>query len=84
MAPHAAAIDVTVTSLLNSTIIMEVGMCSGVAARAAEFHSENDTKRGESGWKCIPLVGIYVESHGAWSPEALNAISQLGHSWECL
>ena len=57
MAPHAAAVDVTVTSLLNSIIIMEVGMYSGVAARAAEFHSENNTKRGESGWKCIPLVG---------------------------
>ena len=33
----SAAFDVTVTSPLNSSIIMEAGMYSGVAARAAEF-----------------------------------------------
>ena len=42
----SAVFDVTVTSLLNSSVIMEAGIYSGVAARAAaEFrkHSENDT-----------------------------------------
>ena len=60
------AFDITVTSPLNSSAIMEVGMYSGVAARAAEFrkHSENDTK-------CAQL------SYGAWGPEALMAFSQV-------
>ena len=33
----SAAFDVTVTSPLISSVVMEVGMYSGVAARAAEF-----------------------------------------------
>ena len=72
----SAAFDATVTSLLNSSIIMEVDMYSGVAARAAEFskHTQNDTKWAELSWKCIPLV---VESYGAWGPEALKAFSQV-------
>ena len=42
----SAAFNITVTSPLNSSVIMEAGMYSGVAARAAELrkHSENDTK----------------------------------------
>ena len=65
MAPHAAAVDVTVISLLyyGSGYVY-----SGVAARAAEFYSENDTKRGELGWKCIPLMGRVpwsLESRGS-------------------
>ena len=54
----SAAFDVTVTSPLNSSIIMEVGMYTGVAARAAEFgkHIQNDTKCAELSWKCIPLA----------------------------
>ena len=57
----------SVTSPLNSTVIIEVGMYSGVAARTAEFrkHSENDTKCKVLGLKCIPLVGI-----GSWSLES--------------
>ena len=72
----SAAFDVTVTSPLNSSIIMEVGMYSGVAARAAKFrkHTQNDTKCAELSWKCIPLA---VESYGAWGPEALKAFSQV-------
>eukprot|EP00731_Ephydatia_muelleri_P015073 Em0008g793a len=62
----SVAFDITVTSPLNSSAIMEVGMYSGVAARAAEFrkHSENDTK-------CAQL------SYSAWGPEALMAFSQV-------
>ena len=72
----SAAFDVTVTSPLNSSIIMEADMYSGVAARAAEFrkHTQNDTKCAELSWKCIPLA---VESYGAWGPEALKAFSQV-------
>ena len=72
----SAAFDVTVTSPLNSSVIMEAGMYSGVAARAAEFrkHSENNTKCVQLSWKCIPLA---VESYGAWGPEALKAFSQV-------
>ena len=72
----SAAFEVTVTSPLNSSVIMEVGMYSGVAARAAEFrkHSENDTKCVPLSWKCIPLA---VKSYDAWGPEALKAFSQV-------
>ena len=45
----SAAVDVTVTSALNYTIIMQVDMYSGVTARTGEFHSENDTKYRELG-----------------------------------
>eukprot|EP00731_Ephydatia_muelleri_P000250 Em0001g250a len=57
----SAAFDITVASPLNSSV-MEAGMYSGVAARAAEFrkHSENDTKCAQLSWKCIPLVGWRV------------------------
>ena len=36
------------------SVIMEVGVYSGVAARAAEFkkHSENDTRCAQLSWKC--------------------------------
>ena len=71
-------------SLLNSSVIVEVGMYSGVAARAAEFrkHSESDTKCAALSWKCIPLA---VESYGARGPEALKTSSyQSSHSWEYL
>ena len=34
--------DVTVTSPLNSSVIMEAGMYSGVAARAAEFRNHSE------------------------------------------
>ena len=49
----SAAFDVTVTSQLNSSVVMEAGMYSGVAARVAEFrkHSENDTKCAQLSWK---------------------------------
>ncbi|KAL5457011.1 hypothetical protein EMCRGX_G034244 [Ephydatia muelleri] len=51
----SAAFNVTVTSPLNSSVVTEAGMYSGVAARAAEFrkHSENDTKCAPLSWKCL-------------------------------
>ena len=74
----SAAFDVTVTSPLNSSTIMEAGMYmySGAAARAAELrkHTQNDSKCAELSWKCIPLA---VECYGAWGPEALKAFSQV-------
>ena len=42
----SAAFDISVTSPLNSSLVVEAGMSSGVAARAAEKrkHLQNDAK----------------------------------------
>ena len=67
-----AAFDLTVTSLLNPSLLSEAGLTAGSAAVAAELrkHLANDAKCSELGWTCIPLV---VESYGAWGREAIQA-----------
>ena len=67
----SAAYDITVTSLLNPSTILEAGVSAGTAAKAAEVrkHSKYDAKCSELGWRCIPLA---VESYGAWGAEACN------------
>ena len=59
----SSAFDISVTSPLNSSLVVEAGMSSGVAARAAKNrkHSENDAKCKQLGWWCILLV---VKTHG--------------------
>ena len=54
----SAAFDISVTSPLNSSLVVEAGMSSGVAARAAEKrkHLHNDAKCKQLGWQCIPLM----------------------------
>ena len=71
-----AAFDFCVTSPLNSLILSEAGVSSGVAAQASEIrkHNSNDAKCGELGWVCIPLV---VETYGAWGQEAVKTFAQL-------
>ena len=46
-----AAFDLSVTSLLNSNVLLEVGLAAGQAARATEQrkHDENDAKCKELG-----------------------------------
>ena len=60
-----AAIDISITSLLKSSILSEAGVVAGAAARQTEErkHTCNDAICSELGWKCVPLV---VESFGAW------------------
>ena len=72
----SAAIDVSVTSPLNPSHIMEAGMSSGVAAKAVEErkHAQNDPKCIELRWQCIPFV---AETYGAWGAEARQALSQV-------
>ena len=72
----SAAFDVSVTSPLNPSLIVEAGTSSGVAARAAEEqkHENNDEKCSKLGWQCIPIV---VETYGSWGAEARQALSQL-------
>ena len=72
----SAAFDVTVISPLNSSIVSEAGVTSGVAARAAEMrkHEENDAKCTELGWMCVTLA---VECYGVWGVEVCNAFSFL-------
>eukprot|EP00731_Ephydatia_muelleri_P022519 Em0015g102a len=71
-----AAFDFCVTSPLNSLILSEAGVSSGVAAQASEIrkHNSNDAKCVELGWVCIPLV---VETYGAWGQEAVKTFAQL-------
>ena len=70
----SAAYDITVTSPLNPSIILEAGVSAGSAAKAAEVrkHSNYDVKCSELGWRCTPLA---VETYGAWGAEACNAFS---------
>ena len=72
----SAAFDISVTSPLNPSLIVEAGTSSGVAARVAEerTHEKNDEKCSELGWQCIPIV---VETYGSWGSEAKQALSQL-------
>ena len=60
-----AAFDLSVTSLLNPTIILEVIVTTGAAARTTEQrkHCSNDAKCDVLAWVCVALV---VESYGAW------------------
>ena len=71
-----AAFDFCVTSPLNSLILSEAGVSSGVAAQASEIrkHNSNDAICVELGWVCIPLV---VETYGAWGQEAVKTFAQL-------
>ena len=71
-----AAFDFCVTSPLNSLILSEAGVSSGVAAQASEIrkHNSNDAKCVELGWVCIPLV---VETYGAWGQVAVKTFAQL-------
>ena len=53
-----AAFDISVTSLLNTHTLMEVGVSAGSVALATEGrkHRANDAKCKELGWLCVPLV----------------------------
>ena len=70
----SAAFDVSVTSLLNPSLYVEVGTSSQVAARVAEErkHEKNDEKCSELGWHSIPII---VETYGSWGSEARQALS---------
>ena len=71
-----AAIDLCVTSPLNSDTLQVACVTPSSAAMQAEQrkHHSNDAKCGELGWVCIPLV---VESYGSWGPEAQRSLSRL-------
>ena len=71
-----AALDLTVTSTLNSSMLMKAGVTSGSAALAAEVrkHNANDAKCLELGWSCIPIA---VEAYGCWGAEAMQTLSRL-------
>eukprot|EP00731_Ephydatia_muelleri_P014995 Em0008g715a len=71
-----AAFDLSVTTPLNSNVLLEAGLAAGQAARATEQrkHDENDAKCKELGWICVPMV---VEAYGAWGTEAMESFSLL-------
>ena len=71
-----AAFDLSVTSTLHSSVLLEASVTAGSAALAAENrkHNSNDRKCEELGWVCIPLV---VETYGCWGAAAVAAFSKL-------
>ena len=71
-----AAFNLSVTSPLNSNVLLEAGLAAGQAARASEQskHDENDAKCKELGWISVPMV---VEAYGAWGTEAMESF----HFW---
>ena len=71
-----AAFDLTITSLLNPSVLSEVGVTAGNAAKVAECrkHDMNDPKCSELGWKCTPLA---VETYGCWGAGARETLSCL-------
>ena len=71
-----AAFDLSVTSTLQSSALLEASVTAGSAALLAENrkHSNSDKKCDELGWACIPLV---VETYGCWGAEAVAALSKL-------
>ncbi|KAL5460203.1 hypothetical protein EMCRGX_G033631 [Ephydatia muelleri] len=74
-----AAFDLSVTSTLQSSALLEASVTAGSAALFAENrkHNNSDKKCDELGWACIPLV---VETYGCWGAEAVAALSELaGH-----
>ena len=71
-----AAFDLSVTSTLQSSALLEASVTAGSAAMLAENrkHNNSDKKCDELGWICIPLV---VETYGCWGAEAVAALSKL-------
>ncbi|KAL5509164.1 hypothetical protein EMCRGX_G004476 [Ephydatia muelleri] len=71
-----AAFDLSVTSTLQSSALLEASVTVGSAAQLAENrkHNNSDKKCDELGWACIPLV---VETYGCWGAEAVAALSKL-------
>ena len=71
-----AAIDVSITSPLKSSILSEAGVVAGAAARQTEErkHTSNDPICSELGWTCVPLV---VETCGAWGRTTGQFFAQL-------
>ncbi|KAL5484072.1 hypothetical protein EMCRGX_G020511 [Ephydatia muelleri] len=71
-----AVFDLSVTSTLQSSALLEASMTAGSAALLAENrkHNNSDKKCDELGWACIPLV---VETYGCWGAEAVAALSKL-------
>ena len=73
-----AAIDVSITSSLKSSILSEASVVADAAARQTEERkhtcSESDPICSELSWKCVPLV---VETFGAWGKTAGQFFAQL-------
>ena len=74
-----AAFDMSVTSTLYPSVLLEASMTAGSTALVAENRKNkyNERKCEELGWVCIPLV---VETYGCWGAAAVAALSKLaGH-----
>ena len=73
---HPAAFDLKVIHPLNTDLILEASLASGIFAECGEVgkHAKNDEMCSELGWTCIPLV---VEVYGGWGFVAQECFSCL-------
>ena len=71
---RTAALDVSITSLLNPVNLLEAGVSATAAAQATESrkHHANDPKCSDLGWVCVPMV---VETYGALGKEATASVA---------
>ena len=76
-----AAFDFCVTSPLNSLILSEAGVSSGVAAQASEIrkHNSNDAKCVELGWVCILWLSRRTEH---WVKRQLKLLRSWHPGWQ--
>ena len=60
------ALDLTITSPLNSSVLSEASVRAGSAVQAAERckHQTSNEKCQELGWACIPLA---IETYECWA-----------------
>ena len=75
---HPGALDLTITSPLNSTALSEVSVRAESAAQDAEKHKHqaSDDKCQELGWASIPLA---IETYGCWGAEARQCLSPIAN-----
>ena len=71
-----AALDFTVASPLNPTILNGASVTAGssVSAAEAQKHATNDAKCNRLGWVCIPLA---VETYDCWGDKAIKCLDRL-------
>ena len=71
-----AAFDLSITSTLHPSVLLEASMTAGSAALVAKNrkHKYNVMNCEKLGWVCIPLV---VETYECWGAAAVAAFSKL-------
>ena len=71
-----AALDVSITSPLNPSILLEAGVSATAAAWATESrkHQANDPKCSDLGWVCVPIWSLKRMELGEKKPLPLSPL----------